>query len=104
MRTKSTILSLMCGLRNKGLFILLKGWRRLANKDGIFLFHDTLNTFFLRLHGIGHMVKEHSENERKSAGTNTWYMHHLKQDSTYHGLCYCHGTLAGTRNSSIGPP
>ena len=28
-----------------------------------------------------------------------------KQDSTYHGLCYTScGALAGTRNSSIGPP
>ena len=27
------------------------------------------------------------------------------QDSTYHGLCYTsRGTLAGTRNSSMGPP
>ena len=27
------------------------------------------------------------------------------QDSTYHGLCYTsHGGLAGTRNSSMGPP
>ena len=28
-----------------------------------------------------------------------------RQDSTYHGLCYpSHGTLAGTRNSSMGSP
>ena len=28
-----------------------------------------------------------------------------RQDSTYHGLCYTsHGSLAGTRNSSMGPP
>ena len=28
-----------------------------------------------------------------------------RQDSTYHGLCYTsRGALAGTRNSSIGPP
>ena len=28
-----------------------------------------------------------------------------RQDSTYHGLCYSsHGALAGTRNSSMGPP
>ena len=27
------------------------------------------------------------------------------QDSTYHGLCYTsRGALAGTRNSSMGPP
>ena len=28
-----------------------------------------------------------------------------RQNSTYHGLCYTsHGALAGTRNSSMGPP
>ena len=28
-----------------------------------------------------------------------------RQDNTYHGLCYTsRGTLAGTRNSSMGPP
>ena len=28
-----------------------------------------------------------------------------RQDSTYHGLCYTsRGALAGTRNSSVGPP
>ena len=28
-----------------------------------------------------------------------------RQDSTYHGLCYTsRGALAGTRNSSLGPP
>ena len=28
------------------------------------LFNDTLNTFYLRLNGIGHMVKDHSDSER----------------------------------------
>ena len=28
-----------------------------------------------------------------------------REDNTYHGLCYpSHGALAGTRNSSMGPP
>ena len=29
-----------------------------------FLFNDTLNTFCLRLYGVGHMLKNHSENQR----------------------------------------
>ena len=34
-----------------------------------------------------------------------WYAPFYRQDSTYHGLCYTsHGALAGTRNSSMGPP
>ena len=33
------------------------------------------------------------------------YIHHPRQDSTYHSLCYgSRGALAGTRNSSMGPP
>ena len=28
------------------------------------LFNDALNTFYLRLHGIRHMVKDHSESEK----------------------------------------
>ena len=35
-------------------------------------FHLTIHlTFYLRLHGIRHMVKDHSDNERKPAAT-TW--------------------------------
>ena len=35
-------------------------------KEGIFfLFNDTLNTFCLRLYGIRHIVKDHSDCERK---------------------------------------
>ena len=72
--------------------------------------------FILRLYGVGHMVKDHSDSERgnplpihgllfpiKQQGF--FYMHHPRQDSTYHGLCYTsRGALAGTRNSSMGPP
>ena len=30
----------------------------------MFLFNDTLNTFYLRLYGVRHMVKDHSGSER----------------------------------------
>ena len=30
----------------------------------MFLFNNTLNTFYLQLHGIGHMVKNHSDSYR----------------------------------------
>ena len=39
--------------------------------DGSVLFNDALNTFYLRLYGVGHMVKYHSDNERKLAAA-TW--------------------------------
>ena len=28
------------------------------------LFNDTLNTFYLRLYGVRHMVKDHSDSEK----------------------------------------
>ena len=33
-------------------------------KEGNVLFNDALNTFYLRLYGIGHMVQDHSDSER----------------------------------------
>ena len=30
----------------------------------LFLFNDALNTFYLRLYGVGQMVKDHSDSER----------------------------------------
>ena len=33
-------------------------------KEGNVLFNDALNTFYLRLYGIRHMVKEHSDSEK----------------------------------------
>ena len=33
-------------------------------KEGNVLFNDALNTFYLRLYGVGHMVKDHSDSER----------------------------------------
>ena len=35
------------------------------------LFHDALNTFYLRLYGVRHMVKDHTNSERKPAAA-TW--------------------------------
>ena len=87
-----------------------------GRKEGNVLFNDALNTFYLRLYGFGHMVKDHSDSEKKSAAT-TWatlfllaarvllYAPSHRQDITYHGLCYTSGgALAGTRNTSMGLP
>ena len=35
-----------------------------GRKEGHVLFNDALNTFYLRLYGVGHMVKYHSDSER----------------------------------------
>ena len=32
-----------------------------GRKEGNVLFNDALNTFYLRLYGVGHMVKYHSD-------------------------------------------
>ena len=33
-------------------------------KEGNVLFNDALNTFYLRLYGVRHVVKDHSDSER----------------------------------------
>ena len=35
-----------------------------GRKEGNVLFIDTLNTFYLRLYGVGHMVKDFLDSER----------------------------------------
>ena len=36
----------------------------LSRKEGNVLNNDTLNTLYLRLYGVRHIVKDHSDNER----------------------------------------
>ena len=33
-------------------------------EEGSVLFNDTLNTFYLQLYGVKHMVKDHSDSKR----------------------------------------
>ena len=35
-------------------------------KEGNVVFNDALNTFYLRLYGVRHMVKNHSDSEREN--------------------------------------
>ena len=35
-------------------------------RKGNFLFNDTLNTFYLQLYGVRHIVKDHSDSEREN--------------------------------------
>ena len=37
---------------------------QIGRKEGNVLFNDTLNTFHLRLYGIRHVVKDHSDSEK----------------------------------------
>ena len=69
------------------------------------LFNNALNTFYLWLHGIGHMVKNHMGYSFRLIARVLLYAPSHRQDSTYHSLCYTsRGALAVTRNSSMGPP
>ena len=43
---------------------ILKGYALTVIMEGNILFNDGLNTFYLQLYGVGHMVKDHSDNER----------------------------------------
>ena len=101
-------ISFLCSINTKGTAV---EW-----KEGNVLFNDTLNTFYLRSYGVKHMVKDHSDSERRNRCRHMGYSIRLaarillyasshRQDNTYHGLCYTSlGALAGTRNSSMGPP
>ena len=74
-------------------------------KERNVLFNDALNTFYLRLYGIGHMVKDHRDNQRGNLlpalhgllfliSSKIFYMHHTKDRIAYTSLCYTsHGTL-----------
>ena len=46
-------------------------------KEGNVLFNDALNTFYLRLYGVGHMVKNHSDSQRERERGNTLPPHGL---------------------------
>ena len=82
--------------------------------------------FILRLYGVRHMVKDHTDSDRgnpiEDNSKGSFYMHHPtdrithttafvtpvvphRPDSTYHGLWYIsRGTLDRIRTSSLGPP
>ena len=57
------ILHVLCGLQLLVLHLRLYYDYR---KDGNVLFNDTLNTFYLWLYLVGHMVKDLSDSEREN--------------------------------------
>ena len=42
-----------------------------GRKEENVLFNDTLNTFYLQLYGIRHMVKDHSDSEKGNPAAAT---------------------------------
>ena len=62
-------------------------------------FNDALNTFYLQLYGVIHMVKDHSNSERIHAAATTWailsnwqqgvfYMHHHLTNRIAHATAF----------------
>ena len=84
----------------------------MIRKEGNIFFNDTLNTFYLWLYGVIHMVKDHSDCKGgnpllphgllfRLAATVLLYASSHRQDNTHHSLCYTsRGILAGTKNVS----
>ena len=85
-----------------------------GRKEGNVLFNHTLNTFYLRLYGVRHMVKDHSDSERG----NLLPPHRLLFPISSKGSFICiipqtgwhipepllhQSWSTGTRNSSMGP-
>ena len=85
--------------------VYLSSWEK-----GNVSLNDALDAFYLRLYGVGHMVKDHLDSERENPLPPHGLLFPINskdstQDSTYQGLCYTsRGALAGMRNSSMGPP
>ena len=80
------------------------------------LFNDTLNTFYLRLYGVGKWLWTILIVRKETRCRHIGYSYRLtarvllyapshRQDNTYHSLCYTsREALAGMRKSSMGPP
>ena len=49
--------------------LILKWFWKEGRKEGNVLFNDALNTFYLRVYGVGHMVEDHSDRKPTAA---TW--------------------------------
>ena len=88
-------------------WIYMYGW-----KEGNILFNDALNTFYFTVIWRRTTQRVREETRCRHMGYSfrltarvLLYAQSHRQDSTYHGLCYTsRGALAGTRNSSMGPP
>ena len=53
----------VCTYREKRIREEIKREKGMERERNV-LFNDALNTFYLRLYGVGHMVEDHSDSER----------------------------------------
>ena len=83
-----------------------------GRKEENVLFNDALNTFYLWLYGVGHMVNNHSYRERRnllpphglllpfsSKGSFVCTSH--RKDSTYHSLCSSQYSTTGVTKAMV---
>ena len=89
---------------------------RMMRKREMFLFNDALNTFIYGYMASDIWLRTILLVRKETRCRHIGYSYRLRarvllyalshrQDNTYHGLCYTsRGALAGTRNSSMGPP
>ena len=68
--------------------LLFVAWQRFCSnvlrKEGNVLFNDAFNTFYLRLYGVTHMVKNHSDTERGKLNVKGRFLAH----TVYKGQAY----------------
>ena len=55
---------------NPTLTVSTKHWNLYESERNV-LFNDALNTFYLRLYGVRHMVKDHSDSEERKPAAAT---------------------------------
>ena len=53
-----------CHVKTVMSFVTVEQWMRERERERNVLFNDALNTFYLRLYGVRHMVKDHSDSEK----------------------------------------
>ena len=76
------------------------------------LFNNTLNTFYLRFYGAGHITKDHSnicdeticrhhmDYSFRLAARDLLYASYHRQNNTFHGLCYNSRVALGEREEN----
>ena len=76
-------------------------------KEGNVLFNDVLNTFYLRLYGVRHMVTDHSDSQRGNPLPPHRLLFPINSKCSF--ICTIPDRIAhttafvGIRNSSVGP-
>ena len=49
-------------------------YKSLGERERNVLFNDVLNTFYLRLYGVRHIVKDHSDSEKENLLPPHWLL------------------------------